>query len=143
MCCVSGTFAFLRSFVWLSLLGLAVLVLIGPVLAVVGTLLPFALVGLLAWGGYRGVKGLAARLRAGQRLPRLVGRDEKPILAALPAPQQSRGRFSQALWVVAEVCCGALVGGGLAALAGWQQGMGFDLVALGTGIGAVVGFLVG
>jgi hypothetical protein len=35
------------------------------------------------------------------------------------------------------------VGGGLAALAGWQQGAELELVPLGAGIGAVVGFIVG
>src|SRR4051794_39869829 len=43
----------LRSLVYLALLGFAVTVLVGPAVAVAGALLPFALIGALAWGGYR------------------------------------------------------------------------------------------
>jgi hypothetical protein len=41
-----------------TVLGFGVLLVIGPVLAVVGTILPFALIGFLSWAGYRAVQRL-------------------------------------------------------------------------------------
>jgi hypothetical protein len=56
-------FPALRSLCYFTALGLATVVLIGPTLAVVGTLLPFALLGVLVWVFWRGVRRLAGRTR--------------------------------------------------------------------------------
>jgi hypothetical protein len=70
-------FLALQRVFWWTLIGLAAVVLIGPVVAVVGTLLPFTLIGGLVWLGWRGVSRLAARLRGSP--PRL-----EPVLQAVP-----------------------------------------------------------
>jgi hypothetical protein len=135
----------LRSFVLLSLLGVAVLVLIGPVLAIAGVLLPFALIGLLAWGAYHGVRALRNRIRAGRGLPGFGRRDARRVVALQGAPRPGPwgAATARALAICGEVTCGAAVGCGLALLAAWQQEVGFELAALGAVIGAVVGFVVG
>jgi hypothetical protein len=46
-------FQLLGRLTFLAFVGFVALMLIGPVLAVVGTLLPFAVVGVLVWSGYR------------------------------------------------------------------------------------------
>jgi hypothetical protein len=46
-------------------LGFVVLLVIGPVFAIVGTLLPFTIIGFASWAGYRAVRRVALRARAG------------------------------------------------------------------------------
>jgi hypothetical protein len=48
-----------------TVLGFVVLLVIGPVFAVVGAILPFALVGFLCWAGYRGIRRLTNQTREG------------------------------------------------------------------------------
>jgi hypothetical protein len=145
----------LRSAVYLSLLGIAVIVLIGPALAVAGVLLPFALIGGLAWGAYRFSRTLVRRVR-GDR-----SRCEVKEVAASPGPipalfrpsweerpaSRRPGRLGSmvrtAMHVGFEVGCGAALGAALSILADWQTGSGIEHSALGAAIGAVVGFVVG
>jgi hypothetical protein len=56
-------FPALRSLCYFAALGLATVVLIGPALAIVGTVLPFALVGVLVWGLWHSMRRLAVRTR--------------------------------------------------------------------------------
>jgi hypothetical protein len=141
-----------RSLVLFSLLGLAVLVLIGPVLAIVGVLLPFALIGLLAWGGYRLLARLRRRIwaRKGEReIVRVAELNPEPPLEVValetpaPAPAPRPRAWRTVGYVLAEMVCGAAVGASLAVLAAWQQDSSFEFVPIGAGIGAVVGFVVG
>jgi hypothetical protein len=137
MSCCSRSSSLLGSFVKLSLLGLAVLVLIGPALAVGGVLLPFALIGVLAWGVYRG----GAALRRGFR-----GRRSRLAVVEAPAPQPPSRLASftrRAAYLFFEVGCGAALGAGLAVLADWQTSASVEHVLTGAGIGAVVAFVVG
>jgi hypothetical protein len=48
-----------------TVLGFVVLLLIGPVLAILGTILPFALVGFLCWLGFRTIHRLVNKAKAG------------------------------------------------------------------------------
>ncbi|MFO0846849.1 MAG: hypothetical protein U0797_31535 [Gemmataceae bacterium] len=157
MICCSGPLGLLRSLVCLSLLGFAVTVLIGPAVAVAGTLLPFALIGGLVWGGYRGSRVLVRRLRTGRRVRLVI--DEPPPAAPEPAPVafsppveerpaprapgRMRSLLRAAMHVAVEVGCGAAVGAALGVLVDWQNGAGPEHVLLGAAIGAVVGFVVG
>jgi hypothetical protein len=50
-----------RRVLWLTLIGWATLLLIGPVLTVVGTILPFALIGGVVWLGWWGINKAAER----------------------------------------------------------------------------------
>jgi hypothetical protein len=60
-----------RVLLW-TLLGLATVVLIGPVAAVVGTVLPFTLIGVLVWLAARGIGRLVARFRGTPAVERLA-----------------------------------------------------------------------
>ena len=155
MFCSSRPLGLLRSLVCLALLGLAVIVLIGPALAVTGALLPFALIGGLAWGAYRLTRRLARRLRGDRGrfdvkeaeasldpIPALF----RPSTEEQPAPRRST-RFGSmvrtAMRIGVEVGCGAALGAALSVLVDWQTGSGIEHPALGAAIGAVVGFVVG
>jgi hypothetical protein len=156
MLCCSRPLGVLRSVICLALLGFAVTVLIGPVLAVVGFLLPFALIGALAWVCYRFGRGLIQRV-VRRRRARLVLVDappahvEEPVVLQTVAedkvvprpPSRLRSLARSSLHVAVEVCCGAALGAALAVVADWQTGAGIEHVALGAAIGAVVGFVVG
>lgn len=54
-----------RRVFWFTALGFLTVVLIGPVLSIIGTILPFALVGALAWFSWWGVRRVAERFRFG------------------------------------------------------------------------------
>jgi hypothetical protein len=157
-CCTRLT-DLLRTFLSLSLLGFAVVVLIGPALAILGVLLPFALIGALALVLYWAVRALlrwlcGRRLRRmpkgeieqGIRLPVLADAlavEEAPPAATIHQPSRLRSALRTALQITVEVVCGAALGAGLALLIDWQTGGGFERVALGASIGAVVGFVLG
>jgi hypothetical protein len=155
MICCSRPLGVLRSLVCLALIGVAVVVLIGPALAVVGVLLPFAVIGALAWGGYRFGRTMLCRVRGRrQRLvfvdvspaPRPAPAVTRPVMDALPAPQSpSRlGRLARsATQILVEVGCGAALGAALAVVVDWQTVARVEHAALGAAIGAVVGFVVG
>ncbi len=134
----------------LALAGVA----LGLVATVVGVALPFVVIGGLAYGPYL----LARRLFGPQRRPvalkvppvpaprpaRFEAAAERP--ASEPAAPRRRGVVAR---TVAEVFCGALVGGvlGTVAVVGamndWQVSHVLDTAAIGAGIGAMVGFVVG
>jgi hypothetical protein len=151
----SRPLAVLRSLAYLVLLGLAVTVLVGPAVAVAGALLPFALIGALAWGGYRSSRAALRRLRGERQGPVVHEGEAAPGVAPAPLPRavaerpirRARGRsgsLARTGWyVVVEVCCGAALGAALCVLANWQAGPGAGHPALGAAIGAVVGFVVG
>ena len=144
----------LRSVVCLSLLGTAVIALIGPALAVAGTLLPFALVGGLTWGAYRLCLTLVRRIR--ERRARfeavevVAAPDPIPVVLRVPVERPASRRPSRfgpmlraSVYVGVEDGCGAVLGAALSILADWQLGTGIEFPAFGLFIGAVVGFVVG
>jgi hypothetical protein len=55
----------LRYVIGWTVLGFIVLIVLGPVLAIVGTILPFAVIGFVSWAGYRAVRGVANPTRPG------------------------------------------------------------------------------
>jgi hypothetical protein len=156
MLCCSRPLGVLRSLFCLALLGLGVTVLIGPALAVLGVLLPFALIGALAWVCYRLGRALVRRVFR-RRARRLVLVDVPPASEPEPVifhavaqdrpvvrpPSRLRSLVRTGTHVVIEVACGAALGASLAVLADWQNSAGIEHVALGAAIGAVVGFVVG
>jgi hypothetical protein len=155
MFCCSRRLGVLRSLMGLALMGFAVTVLIGPVLAVLGVLLPFAMIGALAWVGFRVGRVLVRRIRG--RRTRLVLVDSppapsvdhvdfRPAVGELPIvrpPSRLRALTRSTLQVAVEVGCGAILGAALAVLMDWQSGSGIEHPTLGAIIGAVVGFVVG
>jgi hypothetical protein len=68
-----------RRVFWFTALGFLTVVLIGPVLSILGTILPFALVGALVWLAWWGLRRLAERF-----LPSVVREKLTPTLV-LPA----------------------------------------------------------
>ncbi len=141
---------------YFSVLGFLAIMLAGPIVGVVGTLLPFALVGGLIYGGYHGALRLARRWRKSPRdldvpppelrrtEPVAIPRPEPipvrvPVREDVPRPSRLR-RFGR---VMQEMVCGALVAGSVAAAFTWQApGMG-ETVGAALLAGAVVGFVVG
>jgi hypothetical protein len=131
---------------YFAVIGFIGIVAIGPVAAVVGALLPFALIGLFVFGAYRGVQRLVGARRAGNfRIPAppVAARRVEPAAGAAheaaPCPARSgrRGR------VVLEVLCGGLVGGAVAAAMCWQTPELAGTVIPAVVAGAVVGYVVG
>jgi hypothetical protein len=157
----------------LALLGVAILfvgpialgigaALLGVVVAIVGVALPFVVIGGLGYGPY-----LLVRRMFGPPRPRLALHVRRPLSELRRVPPEVRRaepaaatfrservavperRRSVVARVAGEVLCGALVGGvlGVVALVGmageWQTSTLIDYSALGAGIGAVVGFVVG
>ena len=141
----------LRSLVFLSLIGFAVLVLIGPVVAIAGAVVPFALIGGLAWGGYRVTGRMVRRLRGDRSRLVVKAVDEVPVLYRPVVEERPARRRPSRIGSFAKTCvrigvemgCGAALGAVLGVLFDWQSGTGFEHAALGTAIGAVVGFVVG
>jgi hypothetical protein len=148
-------FAVLRSLFYFTALGFAAVVLIGPVAAVVGTALPFALIGVLVWGLVRGLRRWSGNFRrtaadrraplpvlpvAGHPAPRAfphgvqAARDFGPVRPVRQERVRARGRrFS-------EMISGALVGALLAWLA---VGSVDGTLAAGALAGAALGFVTG
>ncbi len=156
-------FPALRSFCYFTALGLATVVLIGPALAVVGTVLPFALVGVLVWGLWHGARRLAgptrwdrvaARLAPGEMLPEVRQRAGHAIQQGLRRYQELRPVIRTSFQ---GVRAGLLVrgralghrlvetvsGGLLGALAAWLVvGTVDETVAVSALAGAVLGILL-
>jgi hypothetical protein len=111
------------------------IVVVTPVVGVAAALLPFALVGMIAWGGYRGVHVLARR-RAARRKGPLVA-----VEARIDRPRRQRLRHAGrvALEVLGGAVVGALVAGGLT----WDSPAFVETMLAGVAAGAVVGYLVG
>jgi hypothetical protein len=155
MICCSRPFGVVRSLVCLALLGVAVIVLTGPVLAVAGVLLPFAVIGALSWGGYRFGRSLLNRVRGRHEQlvivdtrpqPRPSPAVVRPVMDALPVvrpPSRLRRLTRSAMYVLVEVGCGTALGAAMAVIVDWQTAARIEHAALGAAIGAVVGFVVG
>jgi hypothetical protein len=139
---------------YFAVLGFVAIVLVGPVVGVVGTLLPFAIVGGLVYAGYRSVdrmvRGKRKTLRELDVAPVVIKRPE-PIEVKRPEPVAAKvreetprpGRLRRVGRVMQEMVCGALVAGSVAAAFTWQSpGMG-ETVGAALLAGAVVGFVVG
>jgi hypothetical protein len=146
-------------------LGFIVLLAIGPVLAVVGTLLPFALIGFLTWAVYRGIRWLVGRpaegplekrfpeakaqcfrvlrrtrsasCRAARGLVALVGRPLGFLLHLLLGGLRWVGR--KVCWVVFRV--GAAVGRAFSWLL--RQGRFVGVIVLEVFCGVVIGAMLG
>jgi hypothetical protein len=153
-----------RKFGYLAFMGVAALLLAGPVIALLSLvislvlaafsiLLPFAVIGLLLWvpirilSGNRG-KGWAEAREAVGAVWRSVLRPPlqfgKRLCSWIGASfGSSRGRAQQVGGILMETCCGAAVG----ALLGVAAGMGTDGMFVDGGraaaVGAVVGLFVG
>src|SRR5436190_14366869 len=128
---------------WFRALGLAAIVLVGPVLGIVGALLPFALIGLLVWGAYQGVLRLVGRRPA---TPRFIDspREVRPVVHAEPSRElPRRRRWARAGRVLLEMTCGALLGGLVAGAICWESAHVAETIATATLVGAVVGYVVG
>jgi hypothetical protein len=127
------------------------------VLGVVIAALPFVVVGALGYGPYLMVRrslGYPRRpvtaevRRVVPEVPRV-----RPVAAAVEVPSstaRTRRPRGVVVRVLSEVFCGAMVGGVVGAVAmlgpapDWHiTGKMLDCAALGAGIGAVVGFVVG
>ncbi len=156
-----------RRIAHLTLLGAGVLFLgpvalglvatvVGLLAAVVATVLPFVVIGGIAYAPYLLIRRMVGDQRRPAvpavpeaRPPMPEARRVAPAPAAvsferqahLPAPRR-RGVVAR---IAAEVFCGALVGGvlGVMAAGGWQSAEWLNYVGLGAGVGAVVGFVVG
>jgi hypothetical protein len=130
-------------------------VMLGVVVAILGAALPFVIVGAIAYAPY-----LLFKHTFGRQQPPVV----PEVHRALPTPPKfqhaaaelvverakpERRRRGAALRIVGEVFSGALVGALLGAVtvvgpqADWQMNTLLNCVALGAGIGGVVGFVVG
>jgi hypothetical protein len=151
----------LRKLVWFTVLGFATVILIGPVLAVLGTVVPFALVGGLVWLAYQGVRRLVGRGRGQEKpaLPEVLQGARREARRAFAQGIQKCSRWAPAArcrlraaggWVAVrgraagrrllEILCGALVG----ALVSWLiTGAVDDYTALGALAGAALGFVAG
>jgi hypothetical protein len=76
-----------RRVFWFTALGFITVVLIGPVLSILGTMLPFALVGALVWLAWSGLRRFAERFRPSvvqekfvpNRVLPAVGRDARRV----------------------------------------------------------------
>lgn len=134
----------------LALLGIGVL-FVGPIaLGVVAVILPFVVIGAIAYLPYRlARRWLGNKRNAPLEAPKLRPLTlavERPILAPAPAvpPIERKPKPAGAVArMLGEVACGALVGGVLGMLAGYQSPELMNYASLGVGIGTVVGFVVG
>jgi hypothetical protein len=138
-------------------LGLAAAAL-GVVVALLGVALPFIVIGALGYGPYLLVRWMFGKserkavANARRAIPESQPVPQPEIMLAVerrsPAPKERRPRSTIAR-VLGEVFCGALVGGVLGAVTvvgpvnDWQMSALLNYSALGAGIGAVVGFVVG
>jgi hypothetical protein len=144
------------------------LALVAIFLGLFSAFLPFIVIGALAYGPYVLVRRtlgyprtrLALRVRpfsppavpippqVRRFPPKLPVPPAPPIMQARREPAPKRWR-SIAARVAAEVFCGGLVGGILASVAligisqDWTAPLLIERVAMGAGIGAIVGFVVG
>jgi hypothetical protein len=71
----------MRRAFWLTILGVMTVFLIGPVVTVIGAVLPFTLVGALVWGVWWGVRRLVRRIRLQDLRERIIDNDVLPAVA--------------------------------------------------------------
>jgi hypothetical protein len=149
----------------LALLGVGVLfvgpialglvaVALGVVVAILGAALPFVVIGGIAYAPYLLFKHMFGRqqppvLPDARRVIPLPPKFQTPAVALAVERAKPERRKRVALRIVGEVLSGALVGGLLGAVTvvgpvgEWQTSTLLNCVALGAGIGGVVGFVVG
>jgi hypothetical protein len=144
--------AILRKLAFLALIGFLVVVLAGPILAMLGVLVSFALIGLLVWMPIRTmlygkpfewsqVKAVSRKLGtpvwAGcHRITGGALGHGKPVLEKV----QATGRFLGMIF--REAACGALVGALLGMVLGPESSVPSQPALLGAGLGALLGTLV-
>jgi hypothetical protein len=149
----------------LAFVGLMALLLVGPVLAVVGTLLPFAIIGWLACLAFYGLRqslrkkdmekeissaraALWAVGRGGKRVAERgvpwVARQVTAVRAGLHRTWQAVGQRASAVGsVLVEAVCGAVVGAMLGLIANFQAPGPNYFVLIGGLTGAAAGLGVG
>jgi hypothetical protein len=142
----------LRKLTFLSVLGFLAMVLLGPVLAILGVMLSFAVLGLVVWvpirvlmfgrplewdrWGQTGKKYCGAVFRGCNRISSQFHSGGGVVLEKASAA----GRFLGT--ILRETACGALVGAMLGLLQGAQGSFQPRTVGLGVLIGAGVGAFV-
>jgi hypothetical protein len=149
--CCSGAVGIVRKAALITLIGFGVVVLSGPAIAVVGALLPFAVVGGLVW----------LVIQTAIRGPRVVGnmvRNGARVIFALPLWVAGRawggikwvgstalGLTGLALAIVLPTVAGAVLGGVLGVIGGMEhqdiEGRVPAGIAIGAGIGVVAGIM--
>jgi hypothetical protein len=146
---LQGSAHILRHVVLWTLIGFGVLVLSGPIIAIVGTLLPFALVGLLIWLVVRAI--MLGPLMVG----RIIGRTVHAVLAvprwAGRTAFHGVRRVGQAGWstvsfvgsILLPAFAGALVGAMLGLIGGMEHNDADVRVPAGAVIGAGIGLVAG
>lgn len=156
-----------RRVIWFTVLGAAAIVLVGPVLTVAGTILPFALVGALIWLAWRGAARLVSSFSLADVRGKLAAETVLPAAGAVgrragcafrhgvqhcyaAAPvlrEQARWMRSKlaahvrtAVRMLVEIVCGAAVG----AVVAWYTMESVEgAVAIGMLVGGALGFVVG
>jgi hypothetical protein len=150
---LQSTVPILRKAAIITLIGFLVITLAGPLLTIAGVLLPFAVVGLLVWIPFKGIMkwkqgGWTA---VGESMKRGLGR-------VIAAPVWLLGRAFAAVWwvlgsvfglvgfvlgLILPVILGAVGGGVLGAIGGFEHQDADFRVPAGIVIGAAVGLLAG
>jgi hypothetical protein len=144
----------IRRAFWFAVLGMAAVVLSGPILAIVGILLPFALIGALVWLAWWGLGrcrdlALVVRRRSGWARQPAEEVLQQGLLHCRQAGSavRERGRWlgvkvatftRAAKRTTVEVTCAALLG---ALVAWWAVGTSGTALALGALAGALLGLL--
>src|SRR5262245_23341894 len=135
---------FVGRLVYFSAIGVLFLTLIGPVLGILGTLLPFAIIGALVWGADRGVRRLV--VGKGDASPTVVPVEvSNPplVVSEVREERPRRGWLARTGRVVLEVLSGAVVAGAVAAAFSWGTPAAAETVVTAVLVGGAVGFLVG
>jgi hypothetical protein len=130
---------------YFSVLGFLFVTLIGPVLGILGTLLPFAVIGGLVWGGYRVVRRVVVGRRIEPR-PEVVPVEVSPPRVEVNeavVDRPWRRRFARTGKLLGEMAGGAIVAGGVAAVFCWGMPTAAETVITAVLAGAGIGFLVG
>jgi hypothetical protein len=150
---VPSTAILLRKVALWTLIGVGVIFLSGPVLTIIGVILPFALVGALVW---LVIRAIIAGPRAVGRTIRTVGGGALRVVAAGPRwAGRQLGRSARFLGVAAltsvaflgrllfPTLAGAILGAVLGVIGGIQHDDADVRVPAGAVIGAGVGLLAG
>jgi hypothetical protein len=150
---LQSTGSILRKVCLMTLIGFGVVILAGPALAVVGTLLPFALLGALVWvlvqAFVSGPRMAGRTLRTGARTafrvlsagPIWVGRNLLEVVRFVG--RTVFGLLGFALRILLPTAAGVVIGGVLGLFGGMKHGDADVRIPAGAVIGAGVGFLAG
>jgi hypothetical protein len=71
----------MRRVFWLTVIGVMTVFLIGPVVTILGAVLPFTLVGALVWGVWVGARRLVRKVRLCDLRERIIDNDLLPAVA--------------------------------------------------------------